>query len=93
MEISIPFCIQGTPPSTSSLTASITPLQEISCQESQDGVLAVSVTGGNGNYQYRWSTGAQTPEISNLSAGNYTVTVSDGLQQQKASYDLKAPLH
>jgi RHS repeat-associated protein len=41
-----------------------------------DGSVSVVVNGGAVPYQYSWSTGEQTPSISN-SLGNYTVTASD----------------
>ncbi len=36
-----------------------------------------SVSGGVAPYTYRWSNGATTPSVSNLAAGDYTVTVTD----------------
>jgi SprB repeat len=42
-----------------------------------NGGATVTVTGGTGPFTYRWSTGATTQSISNLTAGNYTVTVAD----------------
>ena len=37
-----------------------------------------SLSGGRTPYTYRWSNGQTNSIISNLSAGNYTVTVTDG---------------
>lgn len=54
---------------------------DASCFGANDGTAAVVVTGGSGNYTYQWSanTGGQTtPTAIGLSAGSYTVTVSDG---------------
>ncbi|MFD0844796.1 SprB repeat-containing protein, partial [Flaviramulus multivorans] len=43
-----------------------------------DGTVTASVTGGTQPYTYLWSPGGETTEaITNLSAGNYTVTVTD----------------
>jgi hypothetical protein len=44
---------------------------------SKDGTAMVQVKGGTAPYQVKWSTGAQTDTIRNLSAGSYTVTVTD----------------
>ncbi|HNT80480.1 MAG TPA: T9SS type A sorting domain-containing protein, partial [Bacteroidia bacterium] len=49
----------------------------ISCNGSNDGAAAAVVSGGNPLYGYVWSNGAITPTISGLSAGIYTVTVTD----------------
>ncbi|MEZ4893192.1 MAG: SprB repeat-containing protein [Saprospiraceae bacterium] len=37
----------------------------------------MSVSGGTSPYTYNWSNGATTQDIDNLSAGTYTVTVTD----------------
>ncbi len=42
-----------------------------------DGAIVITATGGTGTYMYNWSTGADTKDLSNLSAGTYTVTVTD----------------
>jgi len=42
-----------------------------------DGSISASVSGGSEPYTYTWSTGASTPGISGLSAGTYTVQISD----------------
>lgn len=44
---------------------------------SGSGAVSVSVAGGSAPYNYAWSNGATTSTISNLSAGTYTVTVTD----------------
>lgn len=41
------------------------------------GSITLSVTGGASPYGYQWSDGAQTKDRTGLSAGTYTVTVSD----------------
>ncbi|MBK7966563.1 MAG: SprB repeat-containing protein [Bacteroidetes bacterium] len=48
-----------------------------SCFSGADGSLDISVTGGTPNYTYSWSNGATTQDINLLSAGTYTVTVTD----------------
>ena len=38
---------------------------------------SVAATGGTGNYSYLWSNGATTQSITSISAGSYSVTVTD----------------
>jgi subtilisin-like proprotein convertase family protein len=42
-----------------------------------NGDVTLSVNGGSGNYTYVWSNGAVTQNINGLTAGFYTVTVTD----------------
>lgn len=49
-----------------------------SCFGGNDGTLSVSNIGGTGNYQYLWNTGDPMASLTNLQAGDYTVTVTDG---------------
>lgn len=44
-----------------------------------NGSILLSPTGGNGNYSYVWLPGgSQEPVLTNLGAGNYQVTITDG---------------
>lgn len=58
-------------------------LTPVSCNNGQDGGINITVTGGNGNYQYFWTSldGSGIEPIqedqSNLSAGTYTIAVKD----------------
>ncbi len=47
------------------------------CHNSSNGNIQASVSGGASNYSYAWSNGNSTPFINNLSAGTYTLTVTD----------------
>ena len=47
-----------------------------SCGEA-NGTASVTVSNGSGNYAYLWSNAGSTASISGLSAGNYSVTVTD----------------
>ncbi|WP_428979179.1 DUF7507 domain-containing protein [Flavobacterium cupriresistens] len=49
----------------------------VSCFGTNTGTVHVSVTGGSGNFGYLWNTGATTATVSNLTAGTYSVTVTD----------------
>jgi hypothetical protein len=48
------------------------------CFGQSNGLIKVQGSGGDGNYNYSWSNGANTAQINNLSAGIYAVTVTDG---------------
>ncbi|MBN8677158.1 MAG: T9SS type A sorting domain-containing protein [Chitinophagales bacterium] len=47
------------------------------CGNAPDGWAAVTPNGGTPPYSYLWSNGGITPQINNLAAGTYTVTVTD----------------
>ncbi|MCG3166652.1 MAG: hypothetical protein POELPBGB_02432 [Bacteroidia bacterium] len=49
----------------------------ISCNGFSDGSINTVVAGGTTPYNYAWSSGQNTANISNLTAGNYSVTVTD----------------
>jgi gliding motility-associated-like protein len=51
--------------------------QNISCNGLNDGSANLTVTGGWGSYNYSWSNGATTQDISNVGAGTYIVTIID----------------
>ena len=53
-------------------------VNNISCSGLTDGSIFLGVTGGTAPYTYSWSTGATTANISGLSAGSYSVTITDG---------------
>ena len=60
------------------LSCDITEYSDVSIYGGSDGEATVSVEGGTPEYSYSWSPGgAITAQISGLSAGTYTVTVSD----------------
>jgi len=54
--------------------------RDVSCNGSNTGSINLTVNGGSGSYQYSWSNGlASVRDQDNLSAGTYSVTVTDGL--------------
>jgi SdrD B-like domain/SprB repeat len=53
----------------------------VACSGESNGSATVAVVGGTTPYTYRWNTGATTATLSNVTGGNYTVTVTDANQQ------------
>ncbi|MFN8152873.1 MAG: PKD domain-containing protein [Bacteroidia bacterium] len=51
--------------------------QSPNCSNPANGALTASAAGGTSPYTYLWSNGATTAAISGLTAGNYTVTITD----------------
>ncbi|MCB0475526.1 MAG: T9SS type A sorting domain-containing protein, partial [Flavobacteriaceae bacterium] len=47
------------------------------CNGGIDGSISLNVSAGNPPYSYLWNTGATTASVDNLSAGSYSVTVTD----------------
>ena len=54
-------------------------ISRVACEGGSDGEISLIVTGGTNPYSYTWSNAANNlPFNNNLSAGPYSVTVSDG---------------
>ncbi|GIV33136.1 MAG: hypothetical protein KatS3mg031_0671 [Chitinophagales bacterium] len=72
-----------TSPGTITITQPASPVSlswttsDASCNGGSDGSIDLSVSGGTSVYTYAWSNGANTEDLTGLSAGNYTVTVTD----------------
>jgi gliding motility-associated-like protein len=65
-----------TQPSAISIVPTVT---SATCAVGNDGTITLSVTGGTGAYSYNWGGGITTPGRSGLTAGTYTVTVTDAV--------------
>jgi hypothetical protein len=74
-----------------SASATATP---ITCTGSADGFITTSVSGGTPGYYYLWSNNETTSSISGLTAGTYTVTVTDlpGCIQTASATVLESPI-
>jgi len=57
-------------------------IANVSCADNLDGFISTVITGGTAPLTYAWSNGKSAPSISNISAGNYTLTVTDAFQCQ-----------
>ena len=49
----------------------------VSCYGGADGFIDLSVSGGTGLYSYEWSNNFTTEDLNDISAGIYTITVTD----------------
>ncbi|MBK7148292.1 MAG: gliding motility-associated C-terminal domain-containing protein [Bacteroidetes bacterium] len=65
------------------LVVSLASAQNLSCFNDSTGRIDISVSGGIPAYQYAWSNGAVSEDLTNLHAGTYTVTVVDANLCQK----------
>ena len=52
---------------------------DVTCAGAGNGSVDLTVSGGSGSYTYSWSNAATTEDITNLSPGTYTVSVTDAV--------------
>lgn len=60
-----------------SLTATAAQINSVSCNGGSNGSATVNINGGTPAFVYSWSNGNTSSNPTGLSAGNYTVTVTD----------------
>ena len=67
-------------------------IQYVSCNGLDNGSIDLTIISGEGAFTYEWENGMQTEDISNLTAGIYGVTVTDGYGcQVSGDFDIKQP--
>ncbi len=64
------------------ITTSVTS-ENVSCFNAVDGSISIIVMGGQSPYTYIWQNDSTTNQLSNISAGPYTVTITDAIGCQK----------
>jgi hypothetical protein len=64
----------------------------VSCNGGSNGSVSLNVNNGNPSYTYNWSNGATTENLTSLSAGTYTVEITDANGCiTSGSYDITEP--
>ena len=65
---------------------------DIDCFGLSEGIVNLTVSGGSGGYAFLWSDGSTNQDLINVTAGNYSVTVTDmnGCQIQ-TSFEIEEP--
>lgn len=58
---------------------------QTSCNGICDGEITSVIVGGTAPFTYHWSNGATTPDLSNICAGSYTLTVTDASAQTSSA--------
>lgn len=71
----------------------VTQQQNVSCNSGSDGKIEVNVSGGTPVYTYKWSDGSTSKDRYGLSAGTYSLTVTDakGCKQSLTDILITAP--
>ena len=54
-------------------------ITDVTCFGGSDGAIDITISGGTPPYTYSWSNGATTQDLTNIPAGNYTITVTNSL--------------
>ncbi len=61
----------------SALNVSIVEVDDVTCHAFMDGQVVVTASGGTGSYDYLWSNSQTLPVLTNVSGGDYQLTVTD----------------
>lgn len=66
-------------------------IKNVSCYNGNDGSISIEAKGGVGPKTISWSTGSTSNQISNVTAGTYTVEISDGTCTIGHSFEITQP--
>ena len=66
-------------------------IQDVLCNGHADGLIELTTPSGNNNLMVEWSNGATSRVVSDLLAGDYSVTVTDGFCTNTATYTITEP--
>ena len=73
-------------------TLSTVESRDVSCFGAKDGMIAISASGGTGQYNYSWTHSPISDSVlTDLSAGTYTVVVYDGRCQRQLDISISEP--
>ncbi len=61
------------------------------CNGGSNGNINLAATGGFGNYSYTWNSGVVGSSLVGVTAGNYSVSVTDGFCSASALYNVAQP--
>src|SRR5690606_3088507 len=65
---------------------------DVTCNGGNNGAIDLTVNGGTAPYTFNWSNGANSEDISGLTATNYSVTVTDANNcTQNANFSINEP--
>lgn len=67
----------ATIPSYTPLASNTAQVVNVSCNGGNNGAINITTLNGAGPYSFNWNTGQTTEDLNNLSAGTYTITITD----------------
>lgn len=64
-------------PQPNPISANFIIFDSVSCNGMNDGIVTTTPTGGSAPYSFLWSTNASIDSLKNISAGTYSITITD----------------